>query len=530
MDASTSTAANPKNSEYDVFLSHRGPDTKKGFASLLYHRLISFGLKVFLDQSVLERGGLIRPQIDSAIKSASVQVAILSPGYAESEWCLNELVSMFETGATIIPVFHKVEPSKVRWAKLEDKKTHGPEGEKPRYDLDTIEKWRKALQGVAAISGFELKECNDDEGELLNQVVECVLKNVKGTSLNVADHPTGLDDKVKDFERILLPKPQVVGIVGLGGVGKTTLVKEFFNLNRSSYSRSCFLSDIRENASTPTLISLQNKLLKDLTGSNQVIDNIDVGITTLKKHLSSNKALIILDDVDNVTQVNALWPVHTDLHSDSLILITSRNRDVLISSRVEGSLIYNLTGLDLKYSRKLFCLHSCRQADPPEGFESLVDKYSDACDGLPLSLKVFGALVYGKDKRYWTEQLDRLQQTLPSEIKDRLRISYDALEGEDKEIFLDIACFFTRYSRDTAIKIWEGSSWKGRLGLQNLQSRCLVTVGNENDLEMHAQIRDMGREVAESSFPYRIWRWPDQVIQTLLQQTVSENIDHCFKF
>jgi hypothetical protein len=47
-----------------------------------------------------------------------------------------------------------------------------------------------------------------------------VLKRVEIRRLNVADYPTGLDDKIKDFNFFLLSKPHVVGIVGLGGVGR----------------------------------------------------------------------------------------------------------------------------------------------------------------------------------------------------------------------------------------------------------------------------------------------------------------------
>lgn len=175
MAASTSTAANPNNRAYDVFISHRGPEVKKTFASHLYRRLLSFGLRVFLDQPELERGDFIISQIESAIETASVQVAIFSPEYADSKWCLNELVSMLETDATVIPVFYKVEPTELRRTRgnagiyaealrrLEKKTSYEPqpEGEKSRHDSITIEKWSSALSRVAEKSGFELKACNE---------------------------------------------------------------------------------------------------------------------------------------------------------------------------------------------------------------------------------------------------------------------------------------------------------------------------------------------------------------------------------
>jgi hypothetical protein len=165
MAESSSTAAN---SGYDVFINHRGPDVKKTFASHLYRRLLSYGLRVFLDQPELQRGDYLTPQIEDAIRSASVHVAIFSPGYADSIWCLNELVQMLESKAPIIPVFYHVKPTELRWtlgkktsyAQALEKLERKTDLQTQRHDSTTIENWRNALSKVAYISGFELEACN----------------------------------------------------------------------------------------------------------------------------------------------------------------------------------------------------------------------------------------------------------------------------------------------------------------------------------------------------------------------------------
>jgi len=171
--ASCSSAADPINScSHGVFINHRGPDTKKTFASYLYRRLLIHGYRPFLDQEELEVGSNFPSQIVDTIRSASVHVAIFSPTYAHSPWCLRELVLMLESKAPIIPIFYHVDPAHLRWTdqptkgvyavalnQLQMKKTVDPQTdeEKPRYDSATLRKWRNALSTVADTSGFDLK-------------------------------------------------------------------------------------------------------------------------------------------------------------------------------------------------------------------------------------------------------------------------------------------------------------------------------------------------------------------------------------
>lgn len=170
-------------------------------------------------------------------------------------------------------------------------------------------------------------------------------------------------------------------------------------------------------------------------------------------------------------------------------MITSRDKNVLARSGVEDSSIYKLTGLSTQQSRELFCSYAFSQRHPLPEFEYLVDDFLRACDGLPSSLIVFGALLYGNnDISYWEDQRDRI--LIPGDIQQKLKISYETLNKEEQQIFLDIACFFIGETRDMAIKIWDGSGLKGLLGFQNLENKCLVEVDSKNLIKMHHHLRD----------------------------------------
>lgn len=169
------------NLDYDVFINHRGPDVKKTLASYLYHCLVARGLRVFLDTEEMQEGDSLTLQIEGAIRTAFIHIAIFSPKYAKSSWCLNELVKMLESGSKIIPIFHTVKPSELtsengkyakQLRKLEEKTDQ--EG-KPRYDAATIREWKTALSKVDKSTEFDLENYDSDEGRLAEEVTQRVL-------------------------------------------------------------------------------------------------------------------------------------------------------------------------------------------------------------------------------------------------------------------------------------------------------------------------------------------------------------------
>lgn len=154
---------------YHVFLSRCGPDTKEKFAQPLYDRLVSHGLRVFLDKPELVGALKIETQIEVTIQFA----CIFSPRFPESSWYMDELFLMTKATGTILPVFYEVEPSHLDGVYIETLYSHHLQ--KQQQDRETIEKWRDALANVPKsdefmLAGEELKE------ELMDKIVERVLE------------------------------------------------------------------------------------------------------------------------------------------------------------------------------------------------------------------------------------------------------------------------------------------------------------------------------------------------------------------
>ncbi|GLJ38870.1 hypothetical protein SUGI_0792360 [Cryptomeria japonica] len=493
--------------QYDVFINHRGPDVKETLARQLYDSLHQAKIRAYLDPPQTELGDFFPSAIRNAIFSAGVHIAIFSPRYVESAWCLAELALMFQTKARIIPLFYNVNPSDFRYIKNRVADTFSiHEGRYPSHD---IEQWKECLQNVSGIKGYEFNGQNDDADLLCKSILSVVKKEVENPKL-------GLDEFVEDFEKHCQQerglKDNIIGIYGMGGSGKTTLANELFNRKRSKYVRSCSLFGVREASVNGDLTSLQTKLLDDLFYQNfRKISSTEEGIRYIKRCLGrkpSLRFLLVIDDVDQKSQLDALLSIDT-LNSNSLVIITTRDERILIEAGIRVR--YKVKGMDQQYSRQLFCRHAFHKTDHEDGDKDLVECFVKECGGLPLSLQALGEHVSDSSKKGWKSELAEYRKRLPDKIKNRLKISYDSLEEEVKQIFMDIACFFTEKDQTIATRIWKASGWNVEHALQILRDKCLVEVIKQdcwNEItdeesaafvfKMHNHLRDLGREMADA--------------------------------
>jgi TIR domain len=121
----------------DVFLNHRGVDTKHTIASLLYDRLVQKNIRPFLDNRTMQPGDKLYEKINAAIDECKVGVTIFSPSYCDSCFCLHELAKLVEGKKKIIPIFYDIRPSQLI---LADVKCG------PIFTPKEIERFKMALQ------------------------------------------------------------------------------------------------------------------------------------------------------------------------------------------------------------------------------------------------------------------------------------------------------------------------------------------------------------------------------------------------
>lgn len=169
----------PSQWKYDVFLSFRGEDTRIGFTDHLYDKLRWQTIKTFRDNEELQRGKTFAPELLTAIEQSRFAIVVLSPNYASSSWCLDEItkiVECMETRGTILPIFYHVDPSDVRKQMGSFAEAFTKHEENFRKDMAKVRQWREALFKVANFSGWTSKDRY--ETELIKEIVEVLWNKV----------------------------------------------------------------------------------------------------------------------------------------------------------------------------------------------------------------------------------------------------------------------------------------------------------------------------------------------------------------
>ncbi|KAK2632549.1 hypothetical protein EUGRSUZ_L01409 [Eucalyptus grandis] len=519
----------PMEPQYEVFLSFRGPDTRSDITDILYNGLIDAGIRAYRDNEQLRVGEEIGPELLQAIKQSKISIPIFSKGYAASKWCLMELVQMVECkekgGQKIMPIFYDVEPSEVRNQIAIYGEGIQSHINKQQYTDETIQNWKAALKKVGELKGWELKERG--KGEFTKEVVQKLLIELKKNYLAVSNCLVEMDDQVDQImEKIgeQTTETKIIGIHGMGGVGKSTLATIVYNKLLADFDGCCFLSNVRDTK----IVSLQNQLISNVLKNKCLsIANISEGITEIKERLFSKKVIIVIDDVDHKTQLDALVGVGERwFGGGSKVIITTRDKELLKGAHFQ----LELTKMDFQHSLILFSRHALRRDYPPQEYASLSKKALEICGGLPLALEIIGSLLYGKDRKKWETTLKKLETIPNGKVKSKLNISFEALESQEKEIFLDICCFFVGYDVRIAIHMWDSCKFSPEYSLEVLKQRSLIKIVEGNRLWVHDQLRDLGRDIIRERANFkpkkqsRVWDH-EEAIDVLEIKEGRENVE-----
>ncbi|XP_019095566.1 PREDICTED: disease resistance protein RPS4-like [Camelina sativa] len=493
--------------DHQVFLNFRGFDVRYCFISHLEKALRDAKITVFVDEDAARGEDLT--VLFQQIEKSNMALVVFSRTYMESEWCLDELVKIKERvdkGKLVaIPIFYKVDADELKEFLDKACETHGKV-----YATHILEKWKAALECIKSKMGLTLENGKKSkEAGFIEIIVDHVMQSLKnvppleGEKPEMAS-PFGIEHRIKQVEEKLdfdrCDKTRYVGIVGMHGIGKTTLATELFNRYEHKFCRCVNFLNVREKLKTYGADRARKKFLEDLLQVTNISDD-EATHGCLESKLLSSKVFVVLDDVSSASQIEVLLGNRNWIKEGSRIVITTRDRVFITELDTNPYVVPRLNLEDgLRYfSFYAFEDHICK---PEMGnYMQMSIEFVDYARGNPLALRELGKDLRGKSETQWKSLLHTPAKCPHNIIQNLLKISYSELTQQEKDVFLDIACFFRsedEYYARSLLGSGHSESVQAAREITDLSHKFFISISG-GCVEMHDLLHTFAMELCSST-------------------------------
>ncbi|CAI9261756.1 unnamed protein product [Lactuca saligna] len=340
------------------------------------------------------------------------------------------------------------------------------------------------------------------------------------------------DDKKKLMEKLLGDKDEsgsqnfsIVPIVGMGGVGKTTLarllydekkVKDHFELR----AWVCVSDEF-------SILNISKVIYQSVTGEKKEFEDLNLLQEALRGKLQNKLFLIVLDDVWSESYGDwekLVGPFHAGT-SGSRIIMTTRKEQLLkqlgFSHQDPLCCIDSLQRLSQDDALSLFAQHALGVAnfDSHPTLRPYGEQFVKKCGGLPLALRILGRLLMTKtDEEEWKYLLDSEIWSLGNEDKivPVLRLSYNDLSATLKLLFAYCSLFPKDYvfDKEELVLLWMAEGFlqhsAARKSMQQWGQKCFEELLSRSFFQhapndkslfvMHDLLNDLATFVAGDFF------------------------------
>ncbi|KAG7579402.1 Toll/interleukin-1 receptor homology (TIR) domain superfamily, partial [Arabidopsis thaliana x Arabidopsis arenosa] len=491
---------------YRVFASFHGPDVRKSFLSHFRKQFISNGITMFDDQKIV-RSQTIAPSLTQGIRESKISIVILSKNYASSTWCLDELLEILrcreDIGQIVMTVFYGVDPSDVR-------KQTGEFGTVfnktcARRTKEERRNWSQALNDVGNIAGEHFLNW-ENEAEMIEKIARDVSEKLNATPSSDFDSMVGIETHLKEMELLLdfdYDGVKVVGIFGPAGIGKTTIARALHSLLFNKFQLTCFVENL--SGSYPIGLDeygLKLRLQEHLLSKILKLDGMRIShLGAVKERLCDMKVLIVLDDVNDVKQLEALANDTTWFGPGSRVIVTTENKELLQRHGIDNT--YHVGFPSDEKAIEILCRYAFKQSSPRRGFKYLAKNVTWLCGNLPLGLRVVGSSLHGKNEDEWVSVIRRLETIIDRDIEEVLRVGYESLHENEQSLFLHIAVFFNNKDVDLVKAMLADDNLDIAHGLKIMVNKSLIYVSNNREIRMHKLLQQVGKQAINRQEPWK---------------------------
>ncbi|KAG8479782.1 hypothetical protein CXB51_029632 [Gossypium anomalum] len=304
----------------------------------------------------------------------------------------------------------------------------------------------------------------------------------------------------------------VLSIVGMGGMGKTTLAQLVYNdatINESFDLKAWVCVSDNFDA-----IAITKAILQSITSESCDYSNLDLLQVKLKEKLSGKRFFLVLDDIWN-ENYNDWTILRSPFGAGTTIIVTTRLQ--IVSSIVDPLKAFHLDKLSDDDCLSIFTQHAlkARNFDGHPQFKEIGEKIIRRCNGLPLAAKAIGSLLRTvKYHREWERIYESEIWNLPEEqcgIIPALRLSYHHLPSYLKRCFAYCSIFpkDCEFEEEEIILLWRAEGLLqqkampqvkdiGNQYFQDLVSRSFFQISSKDESRfvMHDLINDLAQVVA----------------------------------
>ncbi|XP_034712124.1 putative disease resistance protein RGA3 [Vitis riparia] len=321
----------------------------------------------------------------------------------------------------------------------------------------------------------------------------------------------GLLKQSSDTENV-----SVIPIVGIGGLGKTTLAKLVYNDDRvvGHFSIKMWVC-VSDEFDVKKLVK---EILKEIKGDENYSDfSLQQLQSPLRNALDGEKFLLVLDDVWNTDREK--WLELKDLLMDgaigSKILVTTRKKAV---ASIMGTFpMQELRGLSLEDCSSLFvkCAFKDGEDEQHPNLLKIGDQIIEKCAGVPLAVRSLGSLLYSKrDERDWVSIKEsgiwKLEQD-ENRIIAALKLSYYDLPHHLRQCFALCSIFPKdfEFSNLDLISIWMAQGLIQSSG----QNARMEDIGESyiNELLSRSLFQDVKQKVSGVTYTFYFLKMHDLV-------------------
>ncbi|CAI0402581.1 unnamed protein product [Linum tenue] len=263
---------------------------------------------------------------------------------------------------------------------------------------------------------------------------------------------------------------EVISVTGMGGLGKTTLVKQVYDHGgvKKHFGVHAWIAISRSYKMEELLKDIVRQLLtSDRKSIPERVNTMHVNElkTMIKDILINKRYLIVLDDVWHTNEWDAVKYALPANDCGSRVMLTTRNADLAFALRIESEgKLYNLEPLPQEESWMLLCKKTFQGNPCPNYLEDICRSILRKCEGFPLAIVAVSGVIATKDKRR-IDELEMVRRCLGAEIdgnnklknlKKVLSLSFNDLPYHLKSCFLYLSIFPEDYriKRMRIIRLW----------------------------------------------------------------------------